>query len=137
MTKEKQYKEISKLFPSTLGVGDVVEFDIDDVTLHLKYFGGGLNQFSFWDIDSNQLTYLTYKEFQTVKLLRKNITAEDVLKMFQTVRKFHTTLELSNKGYLTYWESTTDVVKQEDWILGKPLYDQSEELIKLVREVLK
>ena len=135
MNKTKIYQEISKLFPSTLGVGDVVEC--------LSGLGQKIGQATIYEVRKDAQGNIWYETskgsftFEHLKLFRKNITAEDILKMFQTVRKFHTTLELSNKGYLTYWESTTDLVKQEDWILGKPLYDQSEKLIRLAWEVLK
>ncbi len=127
MTKEKLYQIVQALFLSELGVGDIVESPLG-------------NNYAVLQVTEHALfceNNVTIPRNRPHKLIRKNITAEDILTKFQTVRKFHTTLELSNKGYLTYWESTTDVVKQEDWILGKPLYDQSIELIRLVWEILK
>ena len=62
---------------------------------------------------------------------------EDVLIAFQIVRKFHTTLDCSNKGYLTYSDDSNDIYKQTDWILGKSLFEQKNKTIKFIIEVLK
>ena len=65
------------------------------------------------------------------------INLEDVLMAFQIVRKFHTTLDCSNKGYLTYSDDSNDIYKQADWILGKSLFEQKNKTIKFIIEVLK
>ena len=131
MTKDQLYQKIQALFPSTLAVGDVfkgekAEFELVKITKK--------GQPLFYHEHAG---YVGQVDLDDLKLIRKNITGEDILKMFNSVRKLHTHLELNNKGYLTYWESSyDDRTKQEDWILGKPLYDQSIDLIKLVWEVL-
>ena len=148
MTKEKLYQKIQALFPSELAVGDVVEdaqFGQWEA-LFINTMHQGIPLWCFQNI-GNQETALWGTSY--VKIIRKNITLSMVLRKFEEVREFHTHLDINSKGYLTYWESgdemkygEEDNTKQVDWILRKDgkdisLYDQSEETIKLVWEVLK
>ncbi len=143
MTKE--YTEISKLFPSTLGFGDVVEYD--DYSKLYK----GMRLIVLYTTDE-----LVYGYFEGCKpsvsfvkrhckLIRKNITISMVLEAMKSKKleymidtdegEFHKYFvcndgeaETSYTGI--YWKFRKD---------GKDLslYDQSEETIKLVWEVLK
>lgn len=149
MTKEKQYKEISKLFPSELGVGDVVKHnnthDSSFITYFMKIIYIDSQSFSHLsepfsevilvDTQNNDKCSLYTKDVK-IWVKRKNISLGMVLRKFEEVRKFHTHLDINSKGYLTYWESgdemnydKEDDTKQVDWILRKDgkdcsLYDQ-------------
>ena len=140
MTKEKQYKEISKLFPSELAVGDVVEdaqFGQWEA-LFINTMHQGIPLWCFQNI-GNQETALWGTSY--VKIIRKNITLSMVL-------------EAMNKKdivYITSFGDDNSILlvqrffinhKHYKWQLRKDgkdlsLYDQSEETIKFIYEVLK
>ena len=141
MTKEKQYKEISKLFPSTLAAGDVVEdaqFGQWEA-LFINTMHQGIPLWCFQNI-GNQETALWGTSY--VKIIRKNITLSMVLaKMNRGLSGDYEFYEIEQTSENRPDLMTITVIgkkkKSEDWILGKPLYDQSIELIKLVWEVLR
>ena len=133
----KLYKEISKLFPSTLAAGDVVEdaqFGQWEA-LFINTMHQGIPLWCFQNI-GNQETALWGTSY--VKIIRKNITLSMVL-------------EAMNKKDVVYIISFCDDDKMISffwnhkyyyWQLRKDgkdlsLYDQSEETIQFIYEVLK
>ncbi len=142
----KQYKEISKLFPSTLAVGDVVTNSGIEDDLDWKILG-------YQEKDWIQREWVALQSMrdksimivpldEDLRLVRKNITLIMVLDKVKTsVEKY---CKKKNWGTLT----TESAINQrwyaiiEKWQLRKDgkdlsLYDQSEETLQLIYEVLK
>jgi len=69
------------------------------------------------------------------KFISRDWTLNDLLMAFQNVRKFHTTLQITNKGYLEYWEME-DCKWQVDFDLTKGVLEQSEEVLQKIGEIL-
>ena len=65
----------------------------------------------------------------------RDFSLNELLMAFQNVRKFHTTLQITNKGYLEYWEME-DCKWQVDFDLTKSVLEQSEETLQKIEEIL-
>ena len=142
MTKEKLYQKVQALFSSTLGVGDVVAIIDKNHSLDWEYKYCFDDKFALmlFSIKDNQHYYYDLKVKGKLKLLRKNITLSMVLEI---IEPNHNELHIEIARKTTEFNQIILVVFDCEgnylftWILGKSLYDQSEELIKLVYEVLK
>ena len=113
-------------------VGDVVE-NLDSNLLVL-YNLANQTMFCMADIDDNYLESAWYKK-DDLKLISRDFTLSEVLMAFQIVRKFHTTLQITNKGYLEYW-GMDDIIWQKDWDLTKTLFQQSKETITAIEKIM-
>ena len=151
MNKETIYKKVQGLFPSSLGVGDIVNGDIEDDEVLWKILTPakdlfGEDSFLLESMNDKSRTILPANSY---KLIRKAITLPMVLEEirikylgFNNYQEFFDTYK--DKADKALWKKRDECIMAErrlvmSWIVGKDLnlYDQSEELIKLVYEVLK
>ncbi len=140
MTKEYTEIRISKLFPSTLGVGDVVDWCGEELFVY--------EQIAENIINCRGSSLLNHEG--TAKLKIKNITLSMVLEAMQNRKP----KKYGNVGYIIhtsgqFGEYTRPSMYSSEvkptrvtWKFRKDgkdlsLYDQSEELLRLVWEVLK
>ena len=92
--------------------------------------------------DSGDYEYAIITEDDTIccmeddlKLISRDFTLAEVLMAFQIVRKFHTTLQITNKGYLEYW-GMDDIIWQKDWDLTKTLFSQEQSTIDSISKIM-
>ena len=135
MTKEKLYQKVQALFPSELGVGDVVEWIKMRWIVYeriVKVVRCRLVRLKF------TVKLLPINE---VQLIRKNITLSMVLaKMNRGLSGDYEFYEIEQTSENRPGLMTITVIgkktKSGDWVLGESLYDQPEETIKFIWEVL-
>ena len=114
---------------------DVVEESVLGYECNLLCFNKSTGKYL---IKYDQLNNTILKEefAEDLKFISRDWTLNDLLMAFQQNRDFHTTLLITNKGYLEYY-IMEDIVWQVDYDLTKSLLNQSEETQKKIIEVLK
>ena len=86
--------------------------------------------------DISLLIDSTFRNNKDLKFTSRDFTLNDLLMAFHKVREFHTYLGINNKGYMEYWDSTTEEdSKQWDYDLTKNVLEQDN--LKEIIEVLK
>ncbi len=147
MTKPQLYQKVQALFPSELGVGDLVEVNKKDIALEHKIFTVIRSVPKSKEVLPHCYLYNSffggsnYYRTEWLKLKIKNITLSMIL---EAMNKKNVNYIYDNsiigKGYIYFVMRRKKI--RFDWQLRKDgkdlsLYDQSIDLIKLVYEVLK
>ena len=114
---------------------DVVEESVLGYECNLLCFNKSTGKYL---IKYDQLNNTILKEefAEDLKFISRDWTLNDLLMAFQQNRDFHTTLLITNKGYLEYY-IMEDIVWQVDYDLTKSLLNQSEETLTKIIEVLQ